>query len=450
MTDRIKEKILALDSPAPRYTSYPSAPSFKPGFSENTYKAWLEKAGGRGPLSLYIHIPFCARLCYYCGCHTFIANGQTRIDGYLNDLRAEAALIAATLKQRQSIAHLHFGGGSPTILKPAAFARLMKYICVHFNIADNAEIAVEADPRQMSEARIASFAANGVNRISLGVQDFDETVMRGVNRPQSFAQTWDAMRLCRDYGIDRINFDLMYGLPGQTVETVRRTVETAVLLNPGRIAFFGYAHVPWMKKHMVMMQALPDASQRFDMYEAGSAILTSAGYVPVGIDHFARPEDSMAQAFAGRTLRRNFQGYTTDMAVTLIGLGASSIGRFYEGYQQNTADLRLYGQAMAEGKLPVNRGLATNSDDRVRGQVISDLMCYMEAVPVRTAALHGFPPDYFATCLAALEPLCDAGLATVDGGIVRVLHPHAARLAARAFDHDAPPVPQAGRHSKVV
>lgn len=451
MTDPVKHHLLAFDMAAPRYTSYPPATAFVPAFPRQTYKAWLNSVTAGSPLSLYVHIPFCEKLCYYCGCFTTISAKGERIERYIDDLIRELDILCEELPERPLLSHLHFGGGSPTILTPELFTRLTAHIRRRFSFTSKAEIAIEADPRQMSEARIATFAANGITRISLGMQDIDQNVLSAVNRPQPFYLSWDAVKMCRDYGIHHINLDLMYGLPGQTVDTITRTIETALTLKPDRIAFFGYAHVPWMKKHMHMVGdlVLPDASLRYDLYEAGRAILSDAGYLPVGIDHFVRPSDSMAQALGNRTLQRNFQGYTTDSASVLIGVGASSIGKFPAGYVQNIADLRLYHESIGQGVLPLNKGYVLQPCDKIYAAVISELMCYMAVDLSQVALRHHLAPDYFAAGLARLAAIQDSGLVTVEGDFVRVHHPHAARLAACCFDPmmDAP---LQNRHSRAV
>ncbi|PZO84670.1 MAG: coproporphyrinogen III oxidase, partial [Micavibrio aeruginosavorus] len=304
MEDFMKDRILTFDAAAPRYTSYPPATAFHAGFTAEDYECWLSAIPADEPVSLYVHIPFCRQLCYYCGCHTTIARKDERIFAYINDLLKELSLVAGKMSGTMNLRHLHFGGGSPTILKPSVFAKVMQAVRENFNILPIAEIAIEADPRQMDEARISCFARCGINRISLGVQDIDQKVMGAVNRAQPFHLSWKAAELCRLYGIRNINLDLMYGLPGQTVQSIRHTVETVLTLKPSRIAFFGYAHVPWMKKHMDMLGGLdlPDSSLRYDLYEAGSSILKDEGYLPVGIDHFVRPSDNMAKALGNRTL----------------------------------------------------------------------------------------------------------------------------------------------------
>lgn len=436
MEHSLKSRILTFDAATPRYTSYPPATAFRAEFPEEVYHSWLNGLSPQEAISLYVHIPFCEKLCYYCGCYTNISGRDDRIKSYINDLIGELNLVHTKLPPNITLSHLHFGGGSPTILKPALFNQFMREIRRRFSLTPQAEIAVEADPRQMSEGRIATFALNGVTRISLGMQDINQTVLAAVNRPQPFYLSWNAARLCREYGINQINLDLMYGLPGQTVETIATTIKTALTLKPDRIAFFGYAHVPWMKKHMRMMDGLelPDTSLRYDLYEAGSAILTNAGYLPVGIDHFVRPSDSMAQALGNRILQRNFQGYTIDTAHTLIGLGASSIGKFSQGYVQNVADLRFYHEKIKQRILPLNKGFILQETDKIQSSVISELMCYMAADLATIASQYHLPIEYFAPGIARLEPLRNSGLVSIEGSFIRVLHPHLARLAACCFD----------------
>jgi oxygen-independent coproporphyrinogen III oxidase len=435
MTETLKDRMLSFDTAAPRYTSYPPATAFVPDFPEKTYGSWLESMPDSDPLSLYVHIPFCQKLCYYCGCFTTISAKKERIESYIDDLIGELSFLESHL-QHPSLSHLHFGGGSPTMLRPASFSRLMEEIHRRFSFEKDAEIAIEADPRQMNEARIATFAKNGVNRISLGMQDVNQEVLTAVNRQQPFFLSWDAVNLCRSYGIEQINLDIMYGLPGQTVDTIRESLEIALTLKPNRIAFFGYAHVPWMKKHMRMMNglSLPDPSLRYDLYEAGRAILIQAGYLPVGIDHFVRPSDSMAQALANRTLRRNFQGYTTDKSRSLIGIGASSIGSFPEGYIQNIADLKLYHEKIAAHSLPINKGYEFTEQDHIYGAIISEIMCYMAVDLDQIAQQKNVPSSYFNDAVLRLHQLVKSGLVSVEGSFVRIHHPHVARMAARCFD----------------
>lgn len=454
MQDALKQKILDHDRLVPRYTSYPTAPHFQPNFPEDEYRDWLSTPLAQRDRSLYIHIPFCTKLCYYCGCNTHITQNQERVTDYIDTLLAEAALVAGALPPGTSISHIHFGGGSPTILEPAAFSRMMGRLRKIFSIDEATRIELEADPRHMGEGRIATYAKNGVNRVSLGVQDFDHNVLQAVNRPQPFYLSLEAVNLCRAYDIECINFDLMYGLPGQTVETIRNTCETALLLKPNRIAFFGYAHVPWMKKHMGMLQedSLPDSSQRYDLFMTGRQIFLDAGYAPVGIDHFVKPSDLMNQALINHTLRRNFQGYTTDNAPALIGLGASSIGAFPQGYAQNTADLKLYAQKIAEGRLPVSRGARGSRNDTIFAGVIEELMCYLRADLEAFENRFSLPAGFFDESLARLAPLAADGLVDIDGKIVSIAPDceQIARIAAQAFDQYAAASGHSARHSRAI
>lgn len=452
MMDPLKNRILSLDAPTPRYTSYPPATAFDAGFPVKNYQAWLKDIKGDQPVSLYVHIPFCKKLCYYCGCFTTITSRQDRIETYIDDLIRELDIVTAAFPGKPLLSHLHFGGGSPTILRPILFNRLMHAIQSRFTFLPEVEIAIEADPRQMTEARIATFALNGINRISLGMQDTDQVVLSAVNRQQPFHLSWDAVKLCREYGIDHINLDLMYGLPGQRPETIAKTMENALSLKPDRIAFFGYAHVPWMKKHMRLMDGfeIPDASLRYDLYETGSNILVEAGYLSVGIDHFVRPSDSMAQALGNRNLQRNFQGYTTDVAPILIGIGASSIGKFPQGYIQNIADLLTYHESIKEGNLPVNKGYALQPQDHVQSAIISELMCYMAVDLSHIISRYDLSPDYFAYALKRLAPLQKSNLVSIEQSFIRANHPHVARLVASCFDPMITDTPLQNRHSRAV
>lgn len=451
MNTAIKEKILSVNSAAPRYTSYPPATAFQTGFAPESYQKWLA-ALPESPVSLYYHIPFCRRLCYYCGCHTTICNDDARLPPYVEALKAEMDIACAHLGQGHAVSHIHFGGGSPTILSPALFSDLLTHMRQRFAVAEDADIAIEADPRQFGEALMATYARQGVTRVSLGAQDFDQRVLEAVNRPQPFSLSWNAVALCREYGIGSVNIDLMYGLPGQTLETISRTMEMALTLKPDRIAFFGYAHVPWMKKHMKMMggMVLPDASLRYDLYEAGRQILTDNGYLPVGIDHFVRPTDSMAHAMGNRLLRRNFQGYTTDEADTLIGFGASAIGTFPQGFAQNVADLRIYQDTIAKGDLPVHRGYMRQPRDNLYADIISEIMCYLAVELADIAAKHKCILADFDAAFVRLQPLLDNGLVTRHGSFLRVHHPHAARVVAACFDPTIVLDALVARHSSVV
>lgn len=420
----------------PRYTSYPPATQFKDEGSADRHVAWL--SGVSGDISLYIHIPFCARLCHYCGCNMRVVNHYEPVIEYLDVLKEEIRRVRSYLAPGVRVTHLHFGGGSPTILKAGDFSRLVLFLNEIFPFAPGLEISVEADPRNLTEAKISAYAQSGVTRLSLGVQDFNEEVLALINRPQPFHVTYRALQLCRAYGIHHINFDLMYGLPGQTQETILRTLELAVSLKPSRISYFGYAHVPWMKKHMKLMpeDRLPGGGERASLQEVGANFIEAAGYLPVGIDHFALPEDTMSMALREGTLHRNFQGYTTDTAQTLIGLGASSISAFREGYVQNNADLRQYMLSVRDGVLPSRKCLPFDRDDRPVADIIERVMCYLTVNLADIRRKHGLRPGYFDYARQRLAELELDGVVVLRGDVVtlspeyRVL----ARVVCDAFD----------------
>lgn len=417
------ERLRQYDRPVPRYTSYPTAPHFHAGIGPETYAGWLAAVPADRPVSLYFHVPFCARLCWYCGCHTTIVNHDRPVQEYADLLRAEMARVTDTLPARLAVGHVHFGGGTPTMLSADDFAAIMAAVRDRFVLAPNAEIAVEIDPRTFDDDRAAALADAGVNRASLGVQDFDPTVQKAVNRVQSFELTAGVVDALRARGIAAVNLDLMYGLPHQTVEGIVRTVERAVALVPDRLAVFGYAHVPWLKSHQRLIDeaALPDGPARLAMAQAIAERLVHHGYRRIGLDHFARAEDSLARALDAGRLRRNFQGYTTDPTDVLIGFGASAIGALPQGYVQNTVSVRTYRETLAAGRLPTVKGIALDNDDRRRRAVIERLMCDLAVDLGWVEFAFGPDPEGFASELAALAPLVDTGLVAIDCRCVRVM-----------------------------
>ncbi|WP_312798430.1 oxygen-independent coproporphyrinogen III oxidase [Tianweitania sp.] len=374
--------------PVPRYTSYPTAPHFHDGINEQTYARWLGEINPNEPLSLYLHLPFCDRLCWFCGCHTKQVMRYDPIAAYLDALNMEIETVARHLSRAQPVCAIHFGGGSPTMIEPADLARLRATLDKHFTILPTCEISVEVDPNDINQARLDGWGAFGATRASFGVQDFDLKVQQSINRLQSFEQTRDALEGFRQRGVKSANLDVLYGLPHQTEETLAATIKQVISLNPDRVALFGYAHVPWMKKHQTMIDeaALPNMEQRFAQAALGARLLTETGYIAVGIDHFALPSDTMAQAALNGTLRRNFQGYTTDSANVLIGLGASSIGSLPQGYIQSITATAQYSRRALAGELPVARGFALSEADKARRWIIEMLMCgfAFDAAELRT------------------------------------------------------------------
>ena len=321
------ELLKYLDRRIPRYTSYPTAAQFGPDVDAGTYQRWLETLPATTPVSVYVHVPFCAELCLYCGCHMTVARRYAPVEGYVDLLTREIALVGVVLGSRPAT-HLHWGGGTPTIVSPDDFRKVMTALRACFAFDPAAELAIEIDPRTLTREYVDVLAEAGITRASLGVQDFDARVQTAVNRVQSFEQTARVADWLRAAGIGSINLDLMYGLPYQSVASVEATVRRALALEADRIVLFGYAHVPWMKRHQRLIPelALPDSDARFAQNQAAAAVLIAAGYEPVGLDHFARRGDVLAQRQRDGRLRRNFQGYTSDKSATLIGFGASAIG----------------------------------------------------------------------------------------------------------------------------
>lgn len=360
-------------APVPRYTSYPTAPHFSSAVDQSMYGAWLDSLEDGVPLSLYVHIPFCNELCWYCGCSTKITRQQAPIARYLKALQREIDTVSGRIKTRHRVTHIHWGGGSPSILQPDDIRALAGQLKSRFELDENAEFAVEIDPRGLDEERIAAFAEAGVNRVSIGVQDFAEDVQKAINRMQSVELTAWVVNTFRAHGIKGINVDLVYGLPLQTLKTLDETMDHVLELAPDRIALFGYAHLPVRIKHQRLIDddSLPDTEQRFAQANRAAQRLMDAGYVSIGLDHYAQPHDPLAHG----TVRRNFQGYTTDTAAALIGLGASSIGRLPQGYIQNTPAIGEYERRVMEGGLATVRGHAMSEEDAARGLVIERLMC---------------------------------------------------------------------------
>ncbi|MCO5063289.1 MAG: oxygen-independent coproporphyrinogen III oxidase [Rhizobiaceae bacterium] len=367
----------ALETNVPRYTSYPTAPHFHSGVNATQVGEWLDAISDGEALSLYLHIPYCDRLCWFCACHTKQTLRYEPVATYLEALKAEIRTIGGRIAGRAVVRAIHWGGGSPTMLKPEDMQALRAELEAHFCVAPDAEFSVEIEPNDMDAARLETLAAISLTRASLGVQDFDARVQQAINREQSFALTASVVHGLRAHGIASINLDLLYGLPHQTLDTLAATLDQALSLRPDRIALFGYAHVPWFKKHQTMIDetVLPNGPQRLEQSLVAAARIAADGYTRIGIDHFALPQDSLARAAREGRLRRNFQGYTDDSCETLIGLGPSSVSRYRQGYAQNTVSTSEYGRIVSAGELAAQRGIALSTDDRVRGWTIERLMC---------------------------------------------------------------------------
>ncbi len=440
------------DIPVPRYTSYPTAPHFSAAIGAQQYADWLRALPVETPLSIYIHIPFCDELCWFCGCYTKIVHRYEPIASYLASLHQEIALIAECLPGRHAVQHLHFGGGSPTMLAPDDWQELIRDLKHRFEFRADAEIAVEIDPRETTEAYVAALAETGVTRASIGVQDFDADVQKAINRLQPFSTVAQVIDWLRRHGITSINLDLMYGLPLQTEQKLRATLSQALALEPDRVALFGYAHVPWMKAHQRLIDAatLPDAAARHEQLDAATGMLMAAGYRRIGFDHFARPTDDLAKALDGGRLRRNFQGYTPDNSAALIGLGASAIGSLPQGYVQNVSPLADYRRQIAAGELAIVRGLALSPEDRLRRDVIERLMCTMQVDLAQTCRDHGTDPSLFDAERAALRPMVADGLVALDGDRIIVTYSGQSLVRAIAAVFDAYLSLGKARHSRAV
>jgi oxygen-independent coproporphyrinogen III oxidase len=420
-----------LDRRLPRYTSYPTAMQFNPTVDASTYERWLAAVPADAPVSLYVHVPFCAELCLYCGCHTSVARRHAPVAAYATLLQREIDLIGTRLAG-QTVSHIHLGGGTPTMLQPNELERIMAALRARFRVSAATEIAVEIDPRGLSRAHIAALADIGVNRASLGVQDFEPRVQQAIGRRQSFDETARAADGLRAAGIVHINLDLMYGLPFQTAATVRDTAERALALRPDRIALFGYAHVPWMKRHQRLIPdaALPDGKERLAQSGAAAAVFVGSGYQHIGLDHFARADDPLARRQRQGRLRRNFQGYTTDESASLIGFGPSAIGALPGGYVQNAPQMIAYRDAIMAGRPATVRGCAVMPEDRLRGRIIERLMCDLKVDLADACRAHGAGAERFAAELSALDDMARDGLVVRNGSEISV--PAEARGAVRA------------------
>ena len=412
----------------PRYTSYPTAPNFSAAIDHDKYRRWLRQLPGDEPVSLYLHIPFCREMCWYCGCHTTVSRRQAPVTRYVSTLIREIRLVAAELGSRLRTGHVHWGGGSPTLLTPDDVKLIHGALKACFSLDPLAENAVEVDPRTLTAELASAFACAGVNRGSVGLQTFDPKVQAAINRVQSFEATAAAVRLLRDRGIPAINFDLIYGLPFQTMQSCRDTVEQALRLQPDRLAVFGYAHVPSFKPHQRKIDeaALPRAAERHEQAQAIAAALTAAGYRQIGLDHFALPGDSLSSAAEDRALHRNFQGYTTDPCKVLLGLGASAIGRLPSGFVQNATRIPDYERRIAGGELATARGCRIGDEEQRRGAIIEALMC-----------------DYRADVCgvdAGLSRLEADGLIRRSGDVIEILDEARplVRTVAAAFDSYLP------------
>ncbi|MBK8480143.1 MAG: oxygen-independent coproporphyrinogen III oxidase [Proteobacteria bacterium] len=402
--------------PGPRYTSYPTAPAWHAeGFGAPEYAerlAQAEREGSAAPLSLYLHLPFCREMCRYCGCSVVVTGQSQKVDRYLDYLAREMDLVTAHLPRRRRVEQLHLGGGTPTWLDLRQLERLWQLIGARFSVVDGAELALEVDPRVTSPEQLELLRRCGFTRVSMGVQDFTPEVQEAIGRHQSVALTEALYRAARALGYRTINFDLVYGLPRQRLETFATTLDQALRLRPDRLALFSYAHVPWMRPHQRAIDEgeLPDAVQKVRLFELARGKLLAAGYVQVGMDHFAVPSDALAQARLVRRLHRNFQGYITQPSGDTLAFGITAISDVQGAYAQNVKRIADYYRQIDAGELPIERGCALTAEDLLRRDVIHGLMCNFAVDLGQVARAHGYPEGYFAAEVAGLDWAEEAGL----------------------------------------
>lgn len=449
---RLADLIARYDGRAPRYTSYPTALQFTPAVDETVYRGWLAELPADDPVSLYVHVPFCARLCWYCGCNTRAVNRREPIGEYVQLLLTEMGYLARAIGRRLPARAIHLGGGTPSMLSEEDLAAILDGLDAAFELSPDLELAAELDPSTLTRDWVLAAGRLGLSRASLGVQNLDPQVQAAVNRRESFEEVAAAMSWLREACVRSVNLDLMYGLPHQTTLNTLETVEAVLALRPERIALFGYAHVPWMKAHQQLIDeaALPGPAARLAQAEAAAERLLQAGYVRVGLDHFARADDDLALALGEGRLHRNFQGYTTDAASTLLGLGASAIGRLPQGYVQNVTQELGWRVAVQTDQLPIARGVALTNEDRLRGEIIERLMCDLEVDLAEVCRRHGVDTAHLGGSIARLAPFLADGLAALDGMRLRVVGD--GRLVVRSVcaGFDAYFAADATRHSKAL
>jgi oxygen-independent coproporphyrinogen-3 oxidase len=441
------------DRPGPRYTSYPTAPQFSPDFDESALREAVRESNGDPIprlLSIYVHVPFCLSPCFYCGCNRIITRDRSRAETYLARLYREVDMTAAMFDRDREVIQLHFGGGTPNFLAPAQLGDVVDTLRRQFQFADrrDRDLSIELDPRSISASDVGELAAIGFNRASLGVQDFDPAVQAAVNRVQTVEETLAIIDACRRHGLRSVNVDLIYGLPGQTPGGFARTLDTVIAARPDRIAVYSYAHLPEMFKpqRRIDTALLPTPDVKLALLGLAIERLMAAGYVYIGMDHFALPDDDLAQAQARGSLHRNFMGYTTHADSDLVGIGVSAISHVGASYSQNFRDLPSWEAALDAGRLPVFRGMRLSDDDELRADLIQHLMCQGE-VPVsalerRYAIDFG---DYFQDALVRLQPMIDDGLVRLEAGRIlatsrgRLLLRNIAMCFDRYLDHPGAP-----------
>ncbi len=425
------------DARVPRYTSYPTAPHFAASVSHELFSNWIETIPVGSDISLYLHVPFCRKLCWFCACRTQGTSSDAPVRAYAQTLKAEIALLKARLPAGVRLSRLHWGGGTPTLMPADLISDLARTIFDVVPMGDGAEFSVEIDPNEIDDARLDALAAAGMNRASIGVQDFDPEIQKTIGREQSYELTRDVIVAIRKRGVKSLNADILYGLPHQTPERITDSVLKLLSLSPDRVALYGYAHVPWMARRQVMIpsDAMPTPQERLRLFETATRLFEADGYDAIGIDHFARPEDGLARAQKAGTLRRNFQGYTDDTAPVLVGLGASSISRFPQGFAQNASTTSDHTKLIRAGKFSTHRGHIFSDEDRLRGRIIEALMCDFRVEAAELTRDYGASPqkiaDLFTTAALAFPGMVDVTASTF--AIPERARP-LTRMIARAFD----------------
>ncbi|HKW56915.1 MAG TPA: oxygen-independent coproporphyrinogen III oxidase [Candidatus Acidoferrum sp.] len=420
---RVSEEFLArYNRPGPRYTSYPTAPVWNDSFGPadlETVHAEADRA--RTPVSLYMHIPFCESLCLFCACNVIIQKDKGVAPPYLEVLKKELASVSRNVSRQRRVVQFHWGGGTPTYLTPPQIEDLFGVTRAHFSFAEDAEIGIEVDPRVTSREHLETLRRLGFNRLSMGVQDFTPEVQKAIHRIQPFELTGDLIRAARKLGFESVNVDLIYGLPYQTADSFAHTVDQILELNPDRIALFSYAHVPWLKKQQgSFVGHLPEGMQKFEIFRTGLLKFLEAGYLYIGMDHFAKPGDELAVSQRNRTLHRNFQGYTTKAGADLYGMGITAISGIQNAYAQNHRDIPSWETAVASRGIATMRGYHLSDDDQARRAVISRLLCHTIVLKDEIAREFSLDfDDYFASELRSLEPFRDDGLVLLDGNEIR-------------------------------
>ncbi len=425
------------DARVPRYTSYPTAPHFAGGVAPEVFTSWIEEIPAGSEISLYLHVPFCRRLCWFCACRTQGTSSDEPVRAYARVLKAEIAMLKRHLAPGVRLSRLHWGGGTPTLMPADMMRDLADTVFQAVPMAEGAEFSVEIDPNEIDAERLDALVASGMNRASIGVQDFDPEIQKTIGREQSYELTRQVADMIRDRGVRSLNADILYGLPHQTRERIADSVQKLLSLSPDRVALYGYAHVPWMsrRQQMIPSDAMPTPEERLGLFETARQLFAWDGYDEVGIDHFARPGDGLAVAARTGRLRRNFQGYTDDQSPVLVGLGASSISRFPQGYAQNASATAAHTKAVREGRFSTHRGHVFQGEDKMRARIIEALMCDFRVDMEEILSSFAITPErldgMFSTVMRAFPGMVARD---ADGISIPVHARPLTRMIARAFD----------------